>query len=533
VAYTYDYAQRPLSATGTLGGTTTTYVSGATYLPFGPLTSVAFGNGTLEGRTFDSRYRLETLQLTNGVATLASYSYSYDLGDNVIQIADLSDPTFTRTFAYDDLNRLVTANTGTSLWGAGTFTYDGMGNMLTATLGADLRAFIYSDGNPRITSAVSNGMTTAPTYDPAGNELVGPQGAEPLPLAREYSVRNNLTRIELSRVPHCYTHNTPEGCVGGWGWSTTALENAFDGAGLRRMSRKSYTSGGFSDSTFYFYTPALEPLGEWSVDAGEFASEVIWFQGRPVASETANGTRLTFVDHLNTPTLQMNLSPAVTWRAEYKPYGGVYSMRSGAALEQLLRFPGQQVALVNADGDEESYNIFRWYRSGWGRYTQADPILNLAFASLLRQFNDDAPTPTFKRANWYGYASSNPLFYTDPLGLKVKNNTSCRIYVKPETGGDAVPVYPGSEYSGDQDGYADPCKFPNQVFKTPNGNDVTIGPDHAPGTSGGVKSTIAQMLIGGWKDQDWQKKLQKKNDFGWDELFKKSDPGKCLCCATK
>lgn len=25
-------------------------------------------------------------------------------------------------------------------------------------------------------------------------------------------------------------------------------------------------------------------------------------------------------------------------------------------------------------GTEENYNVFRWYRAGWGRYTQADPL---------------------------------------------------------------------------------------------------------------------------------------------------------------
>lgn len=32
---------------------------------------------------------------------------------------------------------------------------------------------------------------------------------------------------------------------------------------------------------------------------------------------------------------------------------------------------------INYDGhdpDSREYNIFRWFRSAWGRYTQADPI---------------------------------------------------------------------------------------------------------------------------------------------------------------
>lgn len=51
------------------------------------------------------------------------------------------------------------------------------------------------------------------------------------------------------------------------------------------------------------------------------------------------------------------------------------------------------------EGPEESFNIFRWYKSSWGRYTQADPIgLNGG-------------------TNLYSYVSGNPLRYADRLGL--------------------------------------------------------------------------------------------------------------------
>ena len=44
-------------------------------------------------------------------------------------------------------------------------------------------------------------------------------------------------------------------------------------------------------------------------------------------------------------------------------------------------------------------NIFRWYRAGWGRYSQADPI-GLAGGMTL-----------------YQYGEENPINATDPLGL--------------------------------------------------------------------------------------------------------------------
>jgi hypothetical protein len=68
--------------------------------------------------------------------------------------------------------------------------------------------------------------------------------------------------------------------------------------------------------------------------------------------------------------------------------------------------------------ESDYYNIFRWYRSGWGRYSSADPI---GLQGGL---------------NLYRYAGANPLSNTDRLGL-VKWN--CNIgYVSYETPGAGV-----------------------------------------------------------------------------------------------
>lgn len=52
------------------------------------------------------------------------------------------------------------------------------------------------------------------------------------------------------------------------------------------------------------------------------------------------------------------------------------------------------------------YNIFRWYRTEWGRYTQADP-LSVAFSD----------------ANAFRYAGDNPLRFFDPSGLVTVKQT--------------------------------------------------------------------------------------------------------------
>jgi hypothetical protein len=68
---------------------------------------------------------------------------------------------------------------------------------------------------------------------------------------------------------------------------------------------------------------------------------------------------------------------------------------------------------------EREYNIFRWYRPNWGRYSQADP------ASLLGGFN------------LFSYALGNPMGKTDRYGLMtfgfiggtVRNFSSCCVVV--------------------------------------------------------------------------------------------------------
>jgi RHS repeat-associated protein len=53
---------------------------------------------------------------------------------------------------------------------------------------------------------------------------------------------------------------------------------------------------------------------------------------------------------------------------------------------------------------KEQYNMFRCYRSGWGRYTQADPLA-------------DELTLPFVGLNLYAYGNDDPIDIIDPEGL--------------------------------------------------------------------------------------------------------------------
>ncbi len=114
---TFDFASRPVAAT-TEG---TPLVLSASYLPFGPLREIVFGNGTTRTTTYDPRYRPITNMLTGPLLSgedepttgvLASYEYTHDPAGNITRIADLADSAYDRDFGYDDLHRLTTANGG-------------------------------------------------------------------------------------------------------------------------------------------------------------------------------------------------------------------------------------------------------------------------------------------------------------------------------------------------------------------------------------------------------------------------------------
>jgi RHS repeat-associated protein len=138
-----------------------------------------------------------------------------------------------------------------------------------------------------------------------------------------------------------------------------------------------------------------------STTPASIANEYVWFGNRPVAQFDANATHWSFADHLGTPLIQTDATASISWQAEYEPFGAVFSLRAGD-VHQPLRLPGQEAQQFDtgANGiNELSYNHARWYRPGWGRYTQSDPI----------GVSGDV--------NLYAYAGDAPDMAIDPSGL--------------------------------------------------------------------------------------------------------------------
>jgi RHS repeat-associated protein len=395
VSYTYDYASRPYSVASGSGS----IITSATYLPFGPATQLIFGNGTMKTAAFDDRYRWLRNKLIGPLGTIADYQYSEDASGNITQMHDAVDASYNRDFGYDDLNRLVTANSGASLWGAGSYTYDRMGNMTSLHLGLQNESFSYVGSTPR--------LTTVP-YDAAGNETLmnetSPQWT--------YSARNLLAHLW-------------NGAMAG---ESQSVDYAYDGRGIR-VAATWDNANGFPRFRQYWYSPELHLIAQsdWAafvLDGFFVGTDYVWFGDVPVAQLPANNgdtARFTFTDHLGTPILQTDSSASVVWRADYEPYGKVYTYRDGDASmdPQTLRFPGQEESGETQDiSPELTYNIFRWYRSGWGRYTQSDPMLPFARAYLVSDSSLRRDLPSaLGYFTEYGYVGDRPIGLDDPYGL--------------------------------------------------------------------------------------------------------------------
>jgi len=369
-----------------------TIVTSATYAPFGPMTALAFGNGTTQTMSYNQRYLPHENKLVGGT-TIADHLYSEDPVGNITGISDQLNSGYARTFGYDDLNRLTTANSGASLWGTAAgngYTYDAMGNTTASTLGAaDVNTFTYqpgagsSVGLPLIKSFVNNGTAANISYDSIGSML------------------SDGTNSYAFGARELLGSDTPN-----------VSSYMYDGA---RQRVQSQLPNGTQRVSLVDPEDHLLAESALSTTPNTVAYDYVWFGDRPVAQLDSASTHWVVTDHLQTPLAQTEANGAVSWQGESEPYGKIFSLRAGD-VHQPLRMPGQGAEQFDAGANgitNLSYNNARWYRPGFGRYTQSDPI---GMAGGM---------------NAFAYAGDNPISEVDPLGLCKIMVYSHYINVKP------------------------------------------------------------------------------------------------------
>lgn len=370
VTYTRDAAGQVtgVSARTSDAATPVTLISGASYLPFGPIRRLVFGNGRVLDKNFDLDYGITSVadSQANGMAI----GYSLDDVGNVVGLSErqTTGTLATRTVEYDGLDRLKALKNGTT--SAQAFTYDATGNRLTKLSGTSA-TYAYPATSHRLTQV----GTVTRSYDAAGNSTaIGTR-------RYEYDDRGRMAKVFTG--------------------TTLTREYRFNALGQRVAKIHPTTA---TSTVFYVYDEAGKLLGEYKPD-GTLIREYLWIDDTLVAARGSHaGQTFQYVltDHLNTPrAVVLPSTNAIVWRwditasafgdhaAQNNPDGDT------ATYTFNLRYPGQYF-------DAETglhYNYFRDYEPGTGRYVQSDPIGLGGGAST------------------FGYVSGSPLSGTDPFGL--------------------------------------------------------------------------------------------------------------------
>jgi RHS repeat-associated protein len=287
---------------------------------------------------------------------LQNSRYGYDATGN---IEALTDPlNGHQQFAYDDLDRLQTAN---GLYGNYTYQYDEIGN-LKVNPQVSPNPYTYPASGP--SSVRPHAVTTAGantyTYDANGNMETG--------AGRTIAWNHENKPLMITQ-----------------GSTTTTFVYDGDGGRVKKIT---------STTTISYISKLYE------CDSAGGCSRFIWAGDQRIATVADNGTvHYWHVDHLGSSSVITDGTGARKETITYYPYGEVRTDTSGTPVVNVpYKYTGQE--LDSSTG--LYYYEARYYDPKLGRFISADTMV----PSLLDP----------EALNRYTYARNNPLRYTDPTG---------------------------------------------------------------------------------------------------------------------
>jgi RHS repeat-associated protein len=335
----------------------------------------------------------------NPDTVLDRYTYEYDRAGNRTARTNELNHDFDETYAYDSLDRLVSADRDNGF--DQSWTLDGLGNFS----GFD------DDGSSQTRSAnAANEITAitggwvAPEYDAAGNMISGPKpGSGTTRVHYLYDAWNRLVIVKAD----------DSGDPG-----DTLAEYQYDGTN-RRIEKTVTEAGGGPAHVRYCYTHDWQLLEERFVDEQDelvVSNQYVWsprYIDAPIVrfhDGNADGDYLDAGDSIRYYTGDANYDVTATLDAAtgdiveryvYTPYGTatVYSPTwtnpAGPTAD------GPLYAGYFFDAESALYQVRnRYYEPSLSRFVGRDPILYQGGANL------------------YGYVANRPAHVTDPYGLK-------------------------------------------------------------------------------------------------------------------
>ncbi|MFZ3215703.1 MAG: RHS repeat-associated core domain-containing protein [Candidatus Acidiferrales bacterium] len=321
--------------------------------------------------------------------------YNYNSGadnGNVAGITNDRDTTRSQAFTYDQVNRVLTAQTpspcGSNCWSQA-FSYDRWANLqsVAATGTAPPLASLAVNANNRITLAPF-------TYDLAGNETADTTSTY---------VWNAESEIKTA---------------GG-------LTYSYDGDGDRVQK---------SNGKIYWYGAGTQILDE-SDGSGNITDEYVYFGGKRVAHRVVSSNSIYYYaeDMLGSSRALATAAGALCYDADFYPYGGEHDYTNTCS--QNYKFTGKE---RDPETNNDNFDA-RYYSSAYGRFLSADwssipapvPYANLTNPQTL---------------NLYAMVSDNPESFADldgHMAMTAQVQNDC-------TGADSCPQPAQSTTANDQ-----------------------------------------------------------------------------------
>lgn len=232
------------------------FASNLSYFPDGDVEHFTFGNGADYLVQKNTRQLLSNFSYAKGGTLNLSEDFVYDPNGNITTINDLAGGPRSKSFGYDALNRLTSAQ-ATGLWGTETYSYDPLNN---------------------IRSRVSDGQTYSYNYD-ATNRLASITNGSTTTFSFGYDNRGNVTtknttslvfdqKNQLTQIPGVDSY-------------------AYDASGRRVL--KTPTSG---NPTYYFYTQDGQLLYQFEANSTK-STDYIFLGKKLIARNEGYATTVT------------------------------------------------------------------------------------------------------------------------------------------------------------------------------------------------------------------------------------------------
>ena len=380
ISYKYNLAGRPTTVTSSLVDAQhpATLTSGVHYAANGSMIQLTYGNGLTESTVYSPRFQPcrnnvnSSGTVFNNVSACGSTSmptgnvldlqYNWNPGSadngNLAGTTVTGAQTYSRTYFYDQLNRLSSMSGTGGLCTGLNWSYDAWGNRTSQT---QVSGTCYQQPTTTITA---KNQFSGYGYDAAGN-MTSQSGA-----TYAYDAENRLTSTSSGSASYLY-----------------------DATG-RRVTKT--VSGAYRN---YLYDLQRNVISE-ATSAG-WATGYVYLNGRPIA-EYANATTY-FVtgDNLGSSRLLTNLSKGVQDCNGFYPYGEQDPGICTSTNTTPHKFTGKE---RDSETGLDNFEV-RYFGSSLGRFISPDP-------SGIFLANLDDP----QQLNLYSYVRNNPLSLTDPSG---------------------------------------------------------------------------------------------------------------------